>query len=280
MVTERAQADPLGEVARECRRVCRKDDGVWIPSSPQELAGIIFHTAFMGTENSSEVTNARAKRLGAAIGSYHLSISIDIMVTAILKVFELTTGGIRPRFASRGGSMTEDLALQNIQARLRMVTAYLFAQMLPFVRGNKGFLLVLGSANVDEGLRGYMTKYDCSSADLNPIGAISKGDLKRMLAWAAKRYPAYDTVLTEVSNAPPTAELRPLEHDENEPEHAEHSQTDEEDMGMTYEELGFFGRLRKISRCGPVSMYDTIKCHIPDSRIVLIFQSISSICVL
>jgi NAD+ synthase (glutamine-hydrolysing) len=70
--------------------------------------------------------------------------------------------------------MAEDLALQNIQARLRMVTAYLFAQLLPWTRSRTGFLLVLGSANVDEGLRGYMTKYDCSSADLNPIGAISK----------------------------------------------------------------------------------------------------------
>ena len=30
--------------------------------------------------------------------------------------------------------------------------------------------MVLGSANVDEGLRGYLTKYDCSSADINPIG--------------------------------------------------------------------------------------------------------------
>ena len=29
---------------------------------------------------------------------------------------------------------------------------------------------MLGSANVDESLRGYMTKYDCSSADINPIG--------------------------------------------------------------------------------------------------------------
>lgn len=28
----------------------------------------------------------------------------------------------------------------------------------------------------------------------------------------------------------------------------EHSQTDEEDMGMSYKELGDFGRLRKISR--------------------------------
>ena len=35
---------------------------------------------------------------------------------------------------------------------------------------HQGYLLVLGSANVDESLRGYMTKYDCSSADINPIG--------------------------------------------------------------------------------------------------------------
>jgi NAD+ synthase (glutamine-hydrolysing) len=96
-----------------------------------------------------------------------------------------------------------------------------------------------------------MTKYDCSSADLNPIGAISKQDLKRMLLWAAKEYD-YD-ILLEIAGAPPTAELRPLA-DENDAE-AEHTQLDEEEMGMTYEELGYFGKLRKISRCGPVSMY-------------------------
>eukprot|EP01049_Picozoa_sp_SAG25_P011633 SAG25_NODE_1448_length_2998_cov_1.666782_3_plen_132_part_00 len=41
--------------------------------------------------------------------------------------------------------------------------------------------------------------------------------------------------------APPTAELRPIT--------AEYTQTDEEDMGMSYAELGDFGRLRKIERC-------------------------------
>lgn len=41
---------------------------------------------------------------------------------------------------------------------------------MPWVRGKQGFLLVLGSANVDEALRGYLTKYDCSAADINPIG--------------------------------------------------------------------------------------------------------------
>jgi NH3-dependent NAD+ synthetase len=34
------------------------------------------------------------------------------------------------------------------------------------------------------------------------------------------------------------------------------SQTDEVDMGMTYEELGLFGRLRKIKMMGPVSMFE------------------------
>ena len=32
-------------------------------------------------------------------------------------------------------------------------------------------------------------------------------------------------------------------------------QNDEDDMGMTYEELGVYGRLRKVVRCGPVAMY-------------------------
>lgn len=222
----------------------------WVPENAQEMANLVLHTTFMGTENSSENTESRAKRLAEAIGSYHLSIKIDVMVQAVLKVFTLTTGQT-PRFSSRGGTNAQDLALQNIQARLRMVMAYLYAQLLPWVRGRSGFLLVLASANVDEGLRGYMTKYDCSSADLNPIGAISKQDLKRMLLWAGEKY-EYD-ILLEIAGAPPTAELRPIADTVDAA--AEHSQLDEEEMGMTYEELGYFGKLRKISRCGPVSMY-------------------------
>jgi len=67
-----------------------------------------------------------------------------------------------------------------------MVMSYLLAQLTPWVRGRTGYLLVLGTANVDESLRGYMTKYDCSSADLNPIGSISKMDLKKLLTWAGE----------------------------------------------------------------------------------------------
>ena len=46
--------------------------------------------------------------------------------------------------------------------------------------------MVLGTANLDEGLRGYYTKYDCSSADINPLGSLTKNDLKKLLLYTAK----------------------------------------------------------------------------------------------
>lgn len=47
-----------------------------------------------------------------------------------------------------------------------------------------------------------MTKYDCSSGDLNPIGGICKGDLKQMLLWVSKKYNI--PVLEEIAYATPT----------------------------------------------------------------------------
>lgn len=65
-----------------------------------------------------------------------------------------------------------------------MVIAYLMAQLLLWAKGRPGGLLVLSSANVNEALRGYMTKYDCSSGDVNPIGGISKADLRSFITYA------------------------------------------------------------------------------------------------
>jgi len=91
-----------------------------------------------------------------------------------------------------------------------MVLAYLWAQLLPTFRGRRGggSLLVLGSANVDEALRGYLTKYDCSSADINPIGGISKTDLKSFIAWARTQFDL--PILSSFLTAVPTAELEPI----------------------------------------------------------------------
>ena len=213
------------------------------------VCGCLLHTVYMSTENSSVSTKSLAASLAESIGAFHSTFPIDTIVHAALNVFGLISGRSLPRYHCQGGTMVEDLALQNLQARLRMVMAYLCAQLLPWTRNRNSFLLVLGSANVDESLRGYMTKYDCSSADLNPIGGICKADLKKMLFRAANKYDIPS--IREIADSKPTAELRPLSDEEG----RNYSQLDEDDMGMTYDELSIYGKLRKIYRCGPVSMF-------------------------
>lgn len=234
------------QVMRDVRQVV--GDANYIPNDAKELCNKIFTTCYMGSSNSSQETNDRAKEMAAQIGSYHLTLNIDVAVTALLAVFTAVFGLI-PKFKVHGGSLRENLAMQNLQARLRMVLAYLFAQLTLWARGRSGGLLVVGSANVDESLRGYLTKYDCSSADINPIGGISKTDLKRFILYCADHFGW--TALDSIYSAPPTAELEPLED-------GKISQTDEADMGMTYEELSIYGRLRNQQRCGPFSMFSKL----------------------
>lgn len=234
------------QVKADAIRIGNYIDGQF-PTDSKEFAKRIFYTVYMGTENSSEATKTRAKVLADEIGSWHLDVSIDGVVSALLTLFQTLTGK-RPRYKLDGGSNIENLGLQNIQARIRMVLAFMLASLMPWVHSKPGFYLVLGSSNVDEGLRGYLTKYDCSSADINPIGSISKQDLRTFLRWAAVNL-GY-TSLADVEAAPPTAELEPIR--------SNYSQLDEVDMGMTYEELSVYGRLRKIFRCGPVSMFQNL----------------------
>ncbi|KAF8028051.1 hypothetical protein BT93_E0843 [Corymbia citriodora subsp. variegata] len=244
VVKEIANGDE--QVKADAIRIGQYADGQF-PTDSKEFAKRIFYTVYMGSENSSETTRSRAKLLADEIGAWHLDVCIDGVVSALLSLFEKLTGK-RPRYKVDGGSNAENLGLQNIQARIRMVLAFMLASLLPWVHSKLGFYLVLGSSNVDEGLRGYLTKYDCSSADINPIGSISKQDLRSFLRWAANHL-GYSS-LAEVEAAPPTAELEPIR--------SNYSQLDEVDMGMTYEELSVYGRMRKIFRCGPVSMFQNL----------------------
>ncbi|XP_031132310.1 glutamine-dependent NAD(+) synthetase [Ipomoea triloba] len=244
VVKEIANGDE--QVKADAMRIGHYTDGKF-PTDSKEFAKRIFYTVFMGSENSSEATTSRAKLLADEIGSWHLNVSIDVVVSSLISLFQTLTGK-RPRYKVDGGSNTENLALQNIQARVRMVLAFMLASLLPWVHSKPGFYLVLGSSNVDEALRGYLTKYDCSSADINPIGSISKTDLRTFLRWAAIHL-GYSS-LAEIEAAPPTAELEPIR--------SNYSQLDEVDMGMTYDELSVYGRMRKIFRCGPVSMFKNL----------------------
>ncbi|KAJ6146977.1 hypothetical protein N7497_008959 [Penicillium chrysogenum] len=238
------------QVIKDVRRLCAKPaDSEWLPTTTQEICKSIFHTSYMGTQNSGQETRDRAARLAADIGSYHIDFNFDTVVTSIMNLFTVLTN-FQPRFKVHGGSSAENAALQNVQARLRMVLSYLFASLLPTVRQRPGGggLLVLASSNVDECLRGYLTKYDASSADLNPIGSVSKVDLKKFISWSGHSFDL--PILEEFIHATPTAELEPITHD--------YVQSDEADMGVTYAQLGVFGYLRKVSKLGPYSMYEKL----------------------
>ena len=87
-----------------------------------------------------------AADLSAQVGNYHLNVDITSCFDAIVALFAAATGKA-PRFRAHGGTAAENLALQNIQARFRMLFSYMLAQLLPWVRGRSGFLLVLGSSN-------------------------------------------------------------------------------------------------------------------------------------
>ncbi|XP_067414313.1 glutamine-dependent NAD(+) synthetase isoform X1 [Emydura macquarii macquarii] len=238
-----AVKDGNQRVLADVRRIV--NDETYTPKDSREFCGRIFTTCYMASENSSQDTYNRAKLLAEQIGSYHVNLNIDVAVKAIVGIFRVVMGR-SPQFRVHGGSSRENLALQNVQARIRMVLAYLFAQLTHWARGMPGGLLVLGSVNVDESLQGYFTKYDCSSADINPIGGISKTDLRSFIQYCMENFQL--TALRSIMSAPPTAELEPLVD-------GQVSQTDEEDMGMTYTELSVYGKLRKIAKAGPYSMF-------------------------
>ena len=119
---------PIGmQVLSDVRKVVGEED--YVPTDPRELCKRVFFTCYMGTENSSRETRARADGIAAQIGSHHQGVVIDTVVSAVLGIFRLATGKT-PEFKVRGGCDRQNLALQNVQARTRMVVAYLFAQLM------------------------------------------------------------------------------------------------------------------------------------------------------
>lgn len=246
IVTEAIQAGNAQVLADVQRIVGVKD---WQPTTPQELCNRILHTVYMGVSGiSSEKTRSRAQRLAHDLRAYHTDIKIDDVFQAEKSLLQQYVG-YTPDFDS--GRPEENLALQNIQARIRMVTAYYFAQMLPTTRRRPGggSLLVLGSINVEECLRGSLTKHDCSSADLSPIGSFSKLEIRDFIRWASTAFAL--PILNEFLDATPTAELEPPRF----------GQCDFKDMGMTHQELSTFAKLRKEQRLGPFSMLQEVLLH-------------------
>lgn len=102
----------------------------------------------------------------------------------------------------------DDLARANLKPRLRMLTLY-------YIANNRNGL-VMGTGNKVELQLGYFTKYGDGGADLLPIGALNKAQVRELAAWME--------IPTEIIQKPPSAGLWP-------------GQTDEAEIGLTYDQL-------------------------------------------
>jgi NAD+ synthase (glutamine-hydrolysing) len=59
------------QVIADARRIVGEpEDSEYVPTDARELCGRIMHTCYMGTENSTTETRARAKELAEAIGRF------------------------------------------------------------------------------------------------------------------------------------------------------------------------------------------------------------------
>ncbi len=184
-----------------------------------------------------KVEEAGAK--GAVIG---LSGGIDSSVVAVLAkeaLGERVLGVIMPchshggdaehakMIAKKFGIMTETVdigpvfdalvsvipkaggvAPANIKPRLRMTTLYYFANLHNYI--------VLGTDNKDELMVGYFTKYGDGGVDLLPIASLYKSEVRELGRVLS--------IPEAIINKAPSAGLWS-------------GQTDEEEMGISYEEL-------------------------------------------
>ena len=110
-----------------------------------------------------------------------------------------------------------EMAYANIKPRLRMTTLYYYAQLKNY--------LVVGTSNKSEFLVGYFTKYGDSGSDLMPLVDFNKREIYEL----AK----YLSVPIEIIQKPPSAGLFK-------------EQTDEMELGFTYDELELYMNGKKI----------------------------------
>lgn len=73
------------QILNDVRAVTREPN--YTPANAKELCNKIFFTCYMGTTNSSQETRDRAQLVASQVGSYHLSVTIDEIISSFANVF-------------------------------------------------------------------------------------------------------------------------------------------------------------------------------------------------
>jgi NAD+ synthase (glutamine-hydrolysing) len=193
--------------------------------------------AYQATNNSSSTTLHAAQQLAESIGAgfhhWNIQAEVDSYTQKIEHVLQRKTSW-----------ETDDVSLQNIQARTRSPIIWMLA--------NIKRAILLTTSNRSEGDVGYATMDGDTSGSLAPIAGIHKTFILQWLRWAEQTL-GY-TGLNPVNNLQPTAELRPLER----------NQTDESDL-MPYTVLARIEQHGIYERLSPVDVFKTMQADYPDT---------------
>jgi len=204
------------------------------------LVRSLLTCVYQSTANSSTVTRDAAREVAEAIGAEFLVFGVQNLVK---KYVDMVGQGI-------GRKLTwekDDLALQNIQARVRAPGVWLIANL----RG----ALLLATSNRSEAAVGYATMDGDTCGGLSPIAGIDKAYLRKWLEWLETEGPQGlhpIPALAAVNAQQPTAELRPPSQ----------SQTDEKDL-MPYEVLDVIERAAIRDKLTPLEVLQTITPRFP-----------------
>jgi NAD+ synthase (glutamine-hydrolysing) len=193
---------------------------------------------YQATRNSGPVTREAAAGVAEALGATYYELDVEPLVAGYTGMIEQALG--RP-FTWAG----DDLALQNIQARVRAPSVWMLA--------NVAGALLLTTSNRSEAAVGYATMDGDTAGSLSPVGGIDKAFLRHWLQWLETHGPC-DVgpmpVLALVTRQAPTAELRPPDQ----------GQTDEADL-MPYAVLDAIERAAIRDKQMPMGVYEAVSAQ-------------------
>jgi NAD+ synthase (glutamine-hydrolysing) len=206
------------------------------PGDAQALTKQLLTTAYQASDNSGAVTRNAARTIASAVGATHLDWNVAKLVREYVETIEQAT-------KTQLNWQDNDIALQNIQARVRSPGIWLIA--------NLKNALLLSTSNRSEAAVGYATMDGDTSGGLSPLAGIDKAWLRHWLQWLETIGPAGLNPIPElvvINQQAPTAELRP----------AERKQTDEDDL-MPYDVLDTVERAAIRDRKAPVEVFETLQ---------------------
>jgi NAD+ synthase (glutamine-hydrolysing) len=209
-------------------------------TSVAEMVRGLLICAYQSTENSGDITRGAARAVALAVGAEFLELDVDRLVKDYVALVSRGLG----RSLSWA---TDDVALQNIQARVRGPSVWMLA--------NLRNALLLSTSNRSEAAVGYATMDGDTCGGLSPIAGIDKAFLRKWLRWLEKIGPSGASpvpALSVVNVQAPTAELRPPAQ----------KQSDEDDL-MPYELLDAIERAAIRDKRMPVEVFRVVRPLFP-----------------